>query len=99
MRRQMQQLPSLDVTDPNYRRLRYCRYADDALFGFVGTRQEAEAIKRQLGAFLQETLKLTLSEEKLISWSSVMQKSYWHTTENSEAWRTITAELTASRGQ
>jgi group II intron reverse transcriptase/maturase len=66
MRRQMQQLPSLDVVDPNYRRLRYCRYADDALFGFVGTRQEAEEIKRQLGVFLQETLKLTLSEEKTL---------------------------------
>ena len=66
MRRQMQQLPSLDVTDPNYRRLRYCRYADDALFGFVGTKQEAEAIKCQLGVFLQETLKLTLSEEKTL---------------------------------
>jgi group II intron reverse transcriptase/maturase len=66
MRRRMQQLPSLDVEDPNYRRLRYCRYADDALFGFVGTKREAEEIKRQLGAFLHETLKLTLSEEKTL---------------------------------
>lgn len=66
MRRQMQQLPSLDLTDPNYRRLRCCRYADDVLLGFVGTRQEAEEIKCQLGAFLRETLKLTLSEEKTL---------------------------------
>ncbi len=29
LRRRMQQLPSLDPTDPNYRRLRYVRYADD----------------------------------------------------------------------
>jgi hypothetical protein len=36
------------------------------LFGFVGTRQEAEEIKRQLGVFLHETLKLTLSEEKTL---------------------------------
>ena len=62
----MQQLPSLDVADPDYRRLRYCRYADDVLMGFVGTRQEAEEIKRQLGVFLQETLKLTLSKEKTL---------------------------------
>ena len=29
IRRQMQQLPSLDPTDPDYRRIRYLRYADD----------------------------------------------------------------------
>src|SRR6266700_638894 len=29
LRRQMQRLPSHDTADPDYRRLRYCRYADD----------------------------------------------------------------------
>lgn len=29
LRRQMQQLPSIVPDDPDYRRLRYCRYADD----------------------------------------------------------------------
>ena len=66
LRRQMQQLPSHDTADPGYRRLRYCRYADDVLIGFVGPRQEAEEIKRQLAVFLSETLKLTLSEEKTL---------------------------------
>jgi hypothetical protein len=28
-RKQAQELPSLDPYDPNYRRLKYCRYADD----------------------------------------------------------------------
>ena len=64
--RQMQQLPSLDTTDAGYRRFRYVRYADDVLFGFCGPRQEAEEIKRQLGTFLQETLHLTLSQEKTL---------------------------------
>lgn len=32
-RRLMQQVPSLDPLDPNYRRLRYIRYADDWLIG------------------------------------------------------------------
>ena len=63
LRRQAQQLPSLDTTNPAYRRLRYCRYADDILLGFAGPRDEAEEIKRQLGAILH-TLKLTLSETK-----------------------------------
>jgi len=64
--RQMQQLPSLDPADPDYRRLRYVRYADDTLLGFIGPRHEAEAIKRQLQAFLRDTLKLELSEEKTL---------------------------------
>jgi group II intron reverse transcriptase/maturase len=64
--RQMQQLPSLDTTDPGYRRLRYIRYADAVLLGFSGPRREAEEIKRHLGAFLAETLHLTLSPEKTL---------------------------------
>jgi group II intron reverse transcriptase/maturase len=66
LRRQMQRLPSHDPADPSYRRLRYVRYADDVLLGFIGPRHEAEEIKRDLGVFLRETLKLTLSEEKTL---------------------------------
>jgi group II intron reverse transcriptase/maturase len=65
-RRQMQQLPSLDPTDQNYRRLRYLRYADDWLIGFSGPRCEAEEIKSEIGSFLREELKLELSETKTL---------------------------------
>ncbi len=65
-RRLMQQLPSLDPTDPGYKRMRYLRYADDWLIGFIGPRSEAEEIKRRLKEFLQDTLKLTLSETKTL---------------------------------
>ncbi len=65
-RRLMQQVPSLDPQDPNYRRLRYIRYADDWLIGFSGLRQEAEEIKREIGNFLRENLKLELSETKTL---------------------------------
>jgi group II intron reverse transcriptase/maturase len=64
--RSMQTLPSIDTHDPNFKRLRYVRYADDFLLGFAGPRQEAEEIKRQLGIFLRDTLKLELSEEKTL---------------------------------
>jgi group II intron reverse transcriptase/maturase len=64
--KQAQQLPSRLVQDPDYRRLKYVRYADDFLLGFVGTRQEAEEIKQRLGNFLREHLKLELSEEKTL---------------------------------
>jgi group II intron reverse transcriptase/maturase len=66
LRRQAQHLPSSDPSDPAYRRLRYIRYADDVLLGFAGPRSEAEEIKREIGAFLWEELKLELSEEKTV---------------------------------
>jgi hypothetical protein len=52
LRRHQQSLPALDVNDPGYRRLRYIRYADDHLLGFVGPKAEAEQIKNQLARFL-----------------------------------------------
>lgn len=66
MRKQAQTLSSIDPQDPDYRRLRYCRYADDFLLGFVGSYAEAEEIKRRLRTFLQEELRLELSEAKTL---------------------------------
>jgi group II intron reverse transcriptase/maturase len=66
LRKRAKSLPAGDPTDPNYRRLRYVRYADDFLLGFIGPRSEAEEIKRQVGAFLCEELKLELSHEKTL---------------------------------
>jgi hypothetical protein len=66
LRQQMQRVPSLDPTDPAYRRLRYLRYADDWLLGFSGPRHEAEEIKQRIGAFLRDELKLELSEPKTL---------------------------------
>ncbi|MGH8963742.1 MAG: reverse transcriptase domain-containing protein [Actinomycetes bacterium] len=59
-------LPSQDPQDPDYRRLRYIRYADDHLLGFTGPRVEAEQIKTQLATFLSDELKLDLSPEKTL---------------------------------
>lgn len=59
-------LPSKDPHDPDYRRLRYCRYADDVLLGFSGPKAEAVQIKRMLGRFLREELKLELSQDKTL---------------------------------
>ena len=66
LRKQMQQLPSGDPTDPGYRRLRYVRYADDFVLGFIGPKAEAEQIKESLETFLRDTLKLELSREKTL---------------------------------
>ncbi len=61
----MQQMPSVSDT-PDYRRLKYIRYADDFLLGFTGPRSEAEEIKQKIGQFLKEELHLELSQEKTV---------------------------------
>jgi hypothetical protein len=65
LRKHYTKLPSKMANDLDFRRLWYVRYADDTLFGFIGTKAEAEEIKRALGDFLQ-TLKLDMSEEKTL---------------------------------
>ncbi|WP_342668307.1 reverse transcriptase/maturase family protein [Actinoplanes subtropicus] len=64
LRRRLHSLPSGDPDDPGYRRLRYCRYADDTLLGFAGPKAEAEQIKHRLAGFLRDELKLELSPGK-----------------------------------
>jgi group II intron reverse transcriptase/maturase len=66
LRKEMRGLHSKDPMDPDYRRLRYIRYADDFLIGFNGPREEAEEIKARMGEFLRDHLKLELSPEKTL---------------------------------
>jgi len=66
LRKQQRKLPTRDVTNANYRRLRYIRYADDFLLGFVGTYQEAREVKQKVKRWLQDNLGLELSEEKTL---------------------------------
>ena len=64
--KRLHSLPSQDPADPDYRRLRYCRYADDTLFGFAGPKAEAEEVKARLAEFLRDELKLELSPTKTL---------------------------------
>jgi len=66
VRKEYQKLPSVDIRDEGYGRLRYVRYADDFLLGFVGSKAEAEEIKEEIGTFLQDHLKLEQSQEKTL---------------------------------
>jgi group II intron reverse transcriptase/maturase len=59
-------MPSMDTNDPDFRRLKYVRYADDFLLGFIGPRAEAEHIREEIGTFLQEELKLEMSKAKTL---------------------------------
>lgn len=66
LRKRLRSMPSKNLQDSGYRRLRYVRYADDHLLGFVGPKAEAEEIKARLAAFLRDDLKLELSEDKTL---------------------------------
>jgi len=66
LEQQRRQLPSQDTQDPNYRRLKYCRYADDFILGFIGPKSEAEAVKEAIAGFLREKLHLEMSASKTL---------------------------------
>jgi group II intron reverse transcriptase/maturase len=57
-------LPAGDPFDPHFKRLKYCRYADDFVIGVIGSKAEAEVIMGKVKTFLTSTLKVTLAEEK-----------------------------------
>ena len=75
LRKKLRKLPSRDPMDKGYRRLRYVRYADDFILGYIGSKTEAEKVKESLGKFLQETLKLELSEEKTLITNARKEKA------------------------
>lgn len=61
---QMRTLPTLQVNDPGFIRIKYLRYADDWIVGIWGSHMLAEHIKQEIKTFLNDHLRLTLSEEK-----------------------------------
>ena len=77
LRKQMQQLPSRDPHDPDYRRLRYVRYAGDFVLGFIGPKAEAKQVKESLETFLRDTLKLELSREKTLITHATSQAAWF----------------------
>jgi group II intron reverse transcriptase/maturase len=62
--KQMRAIPSVDVNDPDFIRVKYIRYCDDWLIGVCGPYALAQQIKEDIKTFLWEQLQLTLSEEK-----------------------------------
>src|SRR5260370_3234368 len=56
--------PSKDPFDPEFRRLHYCRFADDFIIGIIGSHADAAAVREKVKRFIHQTLKLTIAEEK-----------------------------------
>ena len=57
-------MPSMDTHDPNFKRLRYIRYADDFVIGIVGSMKEARGIMKAIRTFTETELNLSINEEK-----------------------------------
>ena len=72
----LRQHPAGDPTDEKFSRLRYCRYADDWILGYTGTKAEAEEIKQKISDFLK-TIKLDLSEEKTLITHAASERAHF----------------------
>ena len=57
-------MPAQNWFDAKFRRLLFCRYADDFLIGVIGSKADAQEIMRQVAAFLRDRLRLEASAEK-----------------------------------
>lgn len=86
-RKVMLSTPHLCEKDENYKRLQYNRYADDFLIAIIGSKEDAKSIKEQVKAFLEEDLKLIMSEEKT------------HITHSSNMVRYLGYDIRVSRSQ
>ncbi|HEY4385800.1 MAG TPA: group II intron reverse transcriptase/maturase, partial [Ktedonobacteraceae bacterium] len=64
IQRLRRQIPSGDPFDSGYKRLYFCRYADDYVIGIIGSQADAEAVRQEVRQFIEERLKLTIAEEK-----------------------------------
>jgi RNA-directed DNA polymerase len=60
----MREIPSQKVSGDEYKRLKYCRYADDFILGITGTKADAKEIMQKVVAFLHDELSLQISEKK-----------------------------------
>jgi group II intron reverse transcriptase/maturase len=66
LRKEMLKTQAKDPQDPDYRRLHFVRYADDWLAGVIGSKADAEELKRWVETYLREELQLELSAEKTL---------------------------------
>ena len=62
--RESKKLQPNDFHDESYRRLRYCRYADDFILGVIGTKDEAIEIMEKVKNFLTSELNLQTASDK-----------------------------------
>lgn len=66
IQKQKYQTPHTDPMDSDFKRLQYVRYADDFIVGIIGSKEDAKSLKSKIKEYLENSLKLELSEEKTL---------------------------------
>lgn len=56
--------PTSETQDPNFRRMRFVRYADDFVISVIGSKADAQQTLAELNAFMVQTLKVELATDK-----------------------------------
>jgi hypothetical protein len=74
----MMAISSTVPNDPNSRRLKYGRAADDSLLGYLGTEQEAHEIKEKIKQFLKSIPVEMSAEKTLITRASKGRARFLH---------------------
>lgn len=57
-------IPRSDPCDPNYKRLQFCRYADDVIIGVIGSYKDACALQTEIKTWLKDNLSIEVNENK-----------------------------------
>jgi len=57
-------MPAGDPFDRGYKRLTYCRYADDFTIGIIGSKEDAKAVFSEVKQFIEDRLLLNVATEK-----------------------------------
>jgi len=60
------EIPSLNMFDPNFKRLMYLRYADDFVILIIGSLDEAKMIKQRITDVLKKRCGLELNQDKTL---------------------------------
>ena len=77
LREERNNYPARNEIDSSIKRLKYVRYADDFLIGITGSLEDCKTVKEDIKNYLNETLKLELSDEKtLITNDSKNQRNF-----------------------
>lgn len=79
--RKMMSTPSKLNIDPKFKRLVYVRYADDWIIGIRGSRQDCLEILTKIKTFLNEEMKLQLSEAKTLITNAKLKRALFLGTE------------------
>ena len=72
-----QKITYTDLRDPNFRRIKYARYADDFVIGISGDKEFAKQIMDKIKLFLETELYLNISEEKSCLISIVHRQAFF----------------------